>query len=625
CAFYGSQPQFLCASATIGNADELAQALLRQPVTRIDQDGAPKGRVHLLLYNPPLTDPELGLRRGLLSEAERLAERFLRAGIPTVAFARTRLGVELLYAGLHGRGLRRLRAYCGGYLAHVRREIEAGLRSGKVLGVVATNALELGVDIGTLAACLMVGYPGSIASTWQQAGRVGRRESASVVVLLASSSPLDQYLVSHPDYFFELSPERAYVNPDNPYLLAAHLPCAAYELPLSPEEDLLRGDAQQVAEQLVAEGVLLRDGGRYFWIGASSPAERVSLRTASGETVQIVARLSGKEVPIGQIDRASAPRMVHEGAVYLQEGQAFLVEALDWRANRAYVRPAEVDYYTTPETDISWEVLSEEGQKRLGEGFCYWGEVQVRAQTVGYRKHRLFSHEVIGEGQVELPPETFRTQAWWLVLPWAASELLRPNYGPNWEEQRRLARARDGFVCRVCGIPESVVGHEHDVHHVIPFRRFGYRPGENDAYLQANRLENLITLCRRCHARADHGPREEPVAALQGLGYLLRQVAALFLMCDPADIEVTTRLRYGPDALPVVMIYDACPGGAGLSPALVRTAGALTAVALGRLEECPCVSGCPSCVGPTAPGEEHAKERIGEVLRRLRSAEGVYR
>lgn len=616
CRFYGSRPQFLCASATIGNPDELAQALLRRPVALVDEDGSPRGRKHLILYNPPLVDTALGLRRSLLSEAERLAHRFLEARVPTVVFSRTRLGVELLYSALCRRTARALRAYRGGYLPEVRREIEVGLRSGRVLGVVATNALELGVDIGTLTACVIAGYPGSIASTWQQAGRAGRRKDASVVILVAGPSPIDQYLASHPDYFFGLSPERAHIHAHNPYLLAAHLPCAAYELALSAD-DLLPEERRQVVEQLVASGELLEDRGRHYWIGSTSPAGRVSLRIASGHAVQIVVLHGTKEIVLGQVDRASAARMVHEGAVYLHEGRVFLVETLDWEGNRAIVRPAELDYYTVPQMDVSWEVLNEEVERPLGEGFCSRGHIRVRAQTVGYRKLRLFTHEIVGEGRVDLPPQEFETQAWWLLLPWAAQELLRPNYGPNWEEQRRRARERDGFACRVCGIPEAAVGHEHDVHHIVPFRRFEYRPGENDAYLEANRLENLVTLCRRCHARADHGPREQPVLALQGLGYLLRQVATLCLMCDPADIEVVTRLRYGPEGEPVVMVYDACPGGAGLSPALLENAEELITVALARLEECPCAAGCPSCVGPVTPGEEQAKERIAEALRHL--------
>jgi DEAD/DEAH box helicase domain-containing protein len=617
CAFYGSHPQFLCASATIGNPDGLARALLGLPVTLIEGDGAPRGRLHLLLYNPPFTDRALGLRRSFLGEAEELAHRFLKAGVATVLFARTRLSVELLYSGLRARRHRSVRPYRGGYLPGPRREIESRLRSGELLGVVATNALELGVDIGTLAACVIAGYPGTIASTWQQVGRAGRRESASVAILVAGPSPLDQYLANHPEYFFELAPEQAYIHPENPYLLAAHLPCAAYELPLSPEEDLVGGVGRHVLRQLVAEGQLLPDRGRYFWIGHRAPADQVSLRAVTGDAVRIAVRSAAEQRILGQIDRPSAPRLVHEGAIYLHEGRPYLVEKLDWEEGVAHVRPAEVEYYTVAQTEVSWEVVREEESAPIGEGSCHRGEVQVEACTVSYRRLRLFTHEVIGEGEVRLPPQGYRTQAWWLLLPWEAQELLRPDYGPNWETQRRRARERDGYVCRACGLPEGAMGREHDVHHIVPFRKFNYRPGENEAYLEANRLENLITLCRRCHARCDHGPREGPVVALQGLGHLLHQVAALFLMCDPADIEVTTRLRYGPEGLPVVMVYDTCPGGAGLSPALLGVARALLSVVLARLEECPCGTGCPSCIGPTVPGEERAKERIAEVLRKL--------
>ncbi len=619
CAFYGSRPRFLCASATIANPGELGQLLMEAPVTVVDDDGAPRGRTHLLLYNPPLVDEALGLRRSLLLEAQRLAELFLIAQMPTVVFARTRLGMELLLTYLRRTAGRpgRLRGYRGGYLPAARREIEAGLRAGQVLGVVATNALELGVDIGTLAACVMAGYPGTIASTWQQAGRAGRREDPSAAVLVAGPGPLDQYLATHPDYFFGRSPEHARLNPDNPLLLADHLRCAAFELAFAAGEPLGSAATAPLLDYLAEEGSVLADGGRYFWIAPGSPAERVSLRTASADPIVIVEDAAGRPRTLGQIDRPSAPAMVYTGAVYLQEGRFYLVQELDWEGGVARVRPAEVDHYTQASLNIDWEVMQEDGSAAQGQGSHHHGEVRVRAQATAYRKVRLYTQETLGWGAIDLPAQEFLTQAWWLTLPWLAQELLRPDYGPDWPEQRRRARERDGYTCRRCGAREAQTGREHDVHHRIPFRQFGYVPGQNEAYLQANDLANLVTLCRVCHSRVNHGPREGTVAALQGVGHILRHVAPLFLMCDPGDIQVSTRLRTPPEGLPVVLIYDDCPGGAGLSPHLFDRSAELLGAALERVRECPCQNGCPSCVGPVEEAEGAVKQRVGQVLELL--------
>lgn len=622
CAFYGSRPRFLCASATIGNPRELAERLVESPFTLIDDDGAPRGRRHFLLYNPPLVDAALGLRASLLGEARRLAAIFLQAELPTVVFARTRLGMELLLTYLREecKGDRtRLRGYRGGYLPHLRREIEAGLREGRVAGVVATNALELGVDIGTLSACVMAGYPGTIASTWQQAGRAGRRESSAVAVLVAGPGPLDQYLVTHPDYFFGHSPEQGHINPDNPLLLADHLRCAAAELALGEEELFGNAPAQSLLDYLVEEGDLLHQAGRYYWIGLGSPATAVSLRTAAADPIVLVDRSGEHPVTLGQVDRPSAPTMVYPGAIYLHEGRFYQVEELDWESGSAALKVARVDYYTQAGLDVTWEVIAETEQASQGQGSRHYGEVRVHAQATSYRKVRLYTQETLGWGSIDLPPQEFATQAFWLTLPWLAQEMLRPDYGPNWAEQRRRARERDRFTCRRCGARESETGREHDVHHVIPFRRFDYRPGENDNYVKANALSNLITLCRACHAHVDHGPRQGTVAALQGLGHVLGAVAPLFLMCDPGDIQVTTRLRTPPEGLPVVLIYDNCPGGAGLSPQLYVVSNKWLAAACDRVQECPCRNGCPSCIGPLEEEEPETKERVRQLLNLLSS------
>jgi DEAD/DEAH box helicase domain-containing protein len=321
-----------------------------------------------------------------------------------------------------------------------------------------------------------------------------------------------------------------------------------------------------------------------------------------------------RPVTVGQVDRPSAPTSVYEGAIYLHEGRFYQVEHLDWEGGVATVRPAAADHYTVASLDVDWEVVREAGQAAQGQGTRYHGEVRVHAKATAYRRARLYTQETLGWGAIDLPPQVYLTQAFWLQLPALAQELLQPDYGPNWPAQRRRARERDGFTCRHCGAREAQTGREHDVHHRTPFRHFGYLPGQNEAYLQANDLSNLVTLCRVCHAQVDHGPREGPVAALQGLGHLLRAVAPLFLMCDPGDIQVSTRLRMQPEGLPVVLIYDACPGGAGMSPHLFEHTEELLPAALARLQECPCQDGCPSCVGPVEAGEGAIKAKVAAVL-----------
>lgn len=621
CRFYGSQPTFLCTSATIANPGQLAEQLLETPATVIEDDGAPRGRMHFLLYNPPLIDPQLGLRRSLLLEASQHARRFLEQGLQTVVFVRSRMGTELLLTYLRkdasGLPRRAIRGYRGGYLPRLRREIEAGLREGRVRCVVATNALELGVDIGTLSACVMAGYPGTIASTWQQAGRAGRRDAPAVAMLVAGPGPLDQYLVTHPEYFFGRSAEQARINPNNPLLLAAHLRCAASELAFEEGERFGRAEVTPLLDYLAEEGSLLKQGGRYFWIATNRPAVEMSLRTASGDLITIVDRSGERAKTLGQVDRPSAPLLVYPGGIYLHEGRAYQVKTLDWEGGVAQVRPAQVDYYTQAHLRADWEVANETERAPIAHGTRHHGDVHVHVKATTFRKVRLYTHETLGWGSIDLPAQEFLTQAFWLTLPWMAQKLLLPDYGPNWPEQRRRARERDGFNCRHCQAQETATGREHDVHHIVPFRNFGYAPGENDAYLQANDLGNLITLCRSCHARVDHGPREGTVAALQGLGHLLRHVVPLFLMCDLRDIRVTTRLRTPPDGLPVALIYDDCPGGAGLSPALFDCAAELLQAARSRAEECPCDNGCPSCVGPIEEAEGVVKERVVGVLKLL--------
>jgi DEAD/DEAH box helicase domain-containing protein len=495
--FYGSSPQFVLTSATIGNPVELGERLIEEPVALVDNDGAPRGDKHFLIYNPPVIDPAIGLRRSMLLETVSLVDRLLKENVQTIVFGRARHTVEIILSYLQslppspapplraGEGSR-IRAYRSGYLPSQRREIERGLRDGSVRAVVATTALELGIDIGGMGAALLAGYPGTIAGTWQQAGRAGRKVETSLAAMIASPSPLDQFLAHHPDYFFGRSPEQALINPDNLLILLGHLRCAAFELPFNEGDAFGRADSAQVAEflqLLQASGVLHRSKDRFFWMSDQYPARDVSLRSTSPEPVVLQTREDTTDkgpVVVGQVDQGSAHWMVHPGAVYLHEGQQYLVEELDLEAHIAWLRPAELDYYTQPRSEKTVQLVEQFAQTKTVAAIKSHGEIRVTEQVIGFRKVKWFTHEQLGLGELQMPPVELQTTGYWLSPTEETVAYLReqglwsnaPNdYGPSWEAQRESARARDEYRCQICGLPER--GQQHHVHHRIPFRAFG--------------------------------------------------------------------------------------------------------------------------------------------------------
>ena len=430
CRFYGSDPQFICCSATIANPQELTQKIIEEEVVLIDNNGAPSGEKHFVLYNPPVINKELGIRKSYINEAQRLAARFLANDIQTIVFARSRLKVEVLLTYLSEviRKARRspdsLRGYRGGYLPLQRREIEKGLREGKIRGVVSTNALELGIDIGQLDVCLMAGYPGNIASTWQQTGRAGRRTDVSVAILVANSSPLDQYIINHPDYFFSQSPESGIVDPDNLIILVSHLKCAAFELPFSDGERFAQTgthlggvDAtEKILAHLEENRILHHVNGKWHWTAETYPAEKISLRSASPENF-VILDSSNKNRVIGEIDYFSAPMFLHKDAIYLHGADQYQIEELDWDGKKAYAKEVEVDYYTDAMTKTDIKVL-EINQKRedlRGNQVC--GEVCVITQATKYKKIKFRTHENVGSGEIDLPEQEMHTTSFWFEFP----------------------------------------------------------------------------------------------------------------------------------------------------------------------------------------------------------------
>ena len=375
CRHYGSDPIFICASATIANPAELAERLIEAPVDLIDDDGAPRGRRHVLIVNPPVVNPQLGIRASSLLTGQRLGERLIRDGVQTILFARSRTSVEVLTTYLREAipsppgHPSPIRGYRGGYLPNERREIERGLRDGRVRGVVATNALELGIDIGGLDAAISVGYPGTISSTWQQMGRAGRRAGTSLSIMVASSAPIDQFLAGHPDYFFNRSPEHGLVNPDNLHLLLDHLKASAFELPIPSGEQFGLAETPTLLEVLEEDGFLRRaSDDRYYWSQENFPASSFSLRSAAQENVVIIDTTGDRHRVIGEVDLFAAPMLVHEQAIYIHEGVQFHVDRLDWAERKAYVTAVDVDYYTDADLGVTLKVLDVFDETAAGAG-----------------------------------------------------------------------------------------------------------------------------------------------------------------------------------------------------------------------------------------------------------------
>lgn len=417
CRFYGSSPQFICASATIDNPKEHAERLIGESVTLVDDNGAPMGEKHFIFYNPPVVNQQLGIRRSSVLETRKLAGMLLKQGVQTIVFARSRVRVELLLTYLQELvrdkiGDKTIRGYRGGYLPKLRREIEKGLRSGEIRGVVSTNALELGIDIGQLQACVLNGYPGTVASTWQQSGRAGRRKTSSVTFMVASSNPLDQYIIQNPDYFFNRPPERALIHPDNLLILIDHVKCAAYELPFELGETFGSENLEDMLEFLVDEKVLHRTGNRWYWMEQSFPAHGISLRSAAQENFIIIDMTEGSRV-LGEVDRFSAPTLIHDEAIYIHEGVQYQVEKLDYHEKKAYVREVDVDYYTDANMAVELKVLHADKEQTSGEIVRTYGEVTVNAKATIFKKIRLRTHENIGSGPIHLPEEELHTSGYW--------------------------------------------------------------------------------------------------------------------------------------------------------------------------------------------------------------------
>jgi DEAD/DEAH box helicase domain-containing protein len=429
CRFYHSNPLFIGCSATIANPRELFQKLIEDEVTLIDNNGAPRGEKHFIFYNPPVINPELGIRKSAVKEVRSIAQKFLAAGVQTIVFARSRLRVEILLTYLREamqtlkKSPQLIRGYRGGYLPNQRREIEQGLRKGTIQGVVSTNALELGIDIGKLSVAIMSGYPGTVASTWQQAGRAGRRSTTSVAILVATSAPLDQYIINHPEYFFKSPPEMGVVDPNNLIILMSHLKCAAFELPFSDTERFGVDATDELLKYLEEHQVIHHAGGQYHWSTETYPAEEISLRRAAPDNVVIIDTTHGEQV-IGEVDLFSAPMLVHDEAIYIHEGRVFHVDKLDWDRRKAYIQQKKTDYYTDAQLKTDIRVLEMFETSAVPGGNRSHGEVSVTSLATLFKKIKFDTHENVGAGRIHLPELTMHTTAYWWELDEAIYQVL---------------------------------------------------------------------------------------------------------------------------------------------------------------------------------------------------------
>jgi DEAD/DEAH box helicase domain-containing protein len=439
CHHYGSSPVFLCSSATIQNPRELAERLTEQSFELVDRSGAPRGEKFFVFVNPPVVNQQLGIRRSYLAETRRVAAEFLKRNLQLIVFAQSRLSTEILttylkddFEGIPG-APEQIRGYRGGYLPMRRREIEKGLREGAVRAVVSTNALELGIDIGALDVSIMAGYPGTIAATWQRAGRAGRRNGRSAAVMVASSAPLDQFVVRNPSYFFDASPERALIDPDNLHILVDHIKCAAFELPFGPADTFGRPDVQEILGILSEQGLVHRadQDASWMWTNESYPADAVSLRSVSSDNFVIVDITSGTRV-IGETDFTSGPSTLHPKAIYIIEGKLFQVERLDFEGRKAFVRSIDCDYYTTainyakvtPIDTFASDAGDGAGERVFETPVRTHGEVHVVSRVVGFKKIKFYTNENVGSGELDLPEQQMHTTSYWLTIPASVMTML---------------------------------------------------------------------------------------------------------------------------------------------------------------------------------------------------------
>jgi DEAD/DEAH box helicase domain-containing protein len=558
CGFYGSNPQFILCSATIANPAELASNLIHQKVADISESGAPQGARHLLLWNPPVINPDLGIRASSRSQSTRIAKKAVETGLQSIIFTQSRLMVEILTKYLKDafdhdpRYPSRVVAYRGGYLPSERRSMEKRLRLGLIDCVISTSALELGVDIGSLDLAILNGYPGTIAATWQRLGRAGRRQRSAIGVLVAGSYSLDQYIIRNPEFFLGASPEQARIDPDQLLILLDHIRCAAFELPFHEGESFGNQDLSAMLAYLEDHGILHREGNQWHWMADSYPANSVSLRSVAEGNFVVIDRTDGEKRVIAEVDYNSAPMSVYEGAIYMIQSTPYQVETLDWEGRKAFVTQTRADYYTDAIDYTRLKILECFEEYKHDRYSVSQGEVHLVTRVAGYKKIRYYTHENIGYGKIELPDQEMHTTAvWWQVNPNA------------------LDRAFDSRQAAL----EGFLGAGYALHIIATMRMLseardiGRAVGDGDARWFAT-LEN------------------------SGRGQLSDASGKTI---DPTELAHFT---------PTLFLYDNYPGGIGITSPLYDNRLVIVSDAQNLIEACDCEHGCPGCIGPILARDE---------------------
>ena len=620
--FYGSQPQFILTSATIANPKDFAEKLIEEEFEIINFDSSPKEEQHYYFFNPPVINEELGLRKGLIDQSIEIAGLLIRNNIQSIFFSRTRKTVELAlkrFGEEFNSETGNVHGYRSGYLTKERRKIEAGLRQGVIKSVISTNALEMGIDMGKVDAVVMMGYPGSISSFYQQSGRAGRRNQSSAAILIASASPLDQFIIRHDEYVRSGNPENALLDPDNPLILLNHLRSAAFELPIKESEHfgiVKWSMIKPFLDVLCSLADLLYKKGAYYWVAEEYPASDISLRNINSNSI-ILKLTSGKNsTVIGEVDFPSAFRVAHPGAVYLHDGNSYLVKKLNLEESTAELIIFNDDYITDPRVSSSIKIDSVDRSKQYDKFISYFGELRVVEKVTGFKRIDWKTQQLLSIERVDLPEQELLTKGVWLCLSsLVVNELKEKNlwqsnpnqYGKEWVKIRSAIIARDENKCQICGL--SFETQSLHVHHKTPFRTFS-----NPEI--ANNQNNLITLCSPCHKRVEQNVRIR--SGLVGVAYLLANISPLYLMCDFRDIGFFSDPESDLcEKQPVIAIYDQFPGGIGLSANLFDKVNVILSQCLQALNDCPCSEGCPSCVGPAGENGIGGKESARQILKLL--------
>lgn len=621
--FYGSNLQFILTSATLSNARQLAHDLTGETFQVFEKDASFQEERTYYFINPPVIDKKFGVRRGSIDQSVEVASWMNSLNIQSIIFSKTRRSVEIL--------LKRLRqaisgyskethGYRSGYLPQERRLIENGLRLGVIQTVIATNALEMGIDMGKVDAVLMMGYPGSISSFFQQAGRAGRKGRNSITLMIASSSPIDQYIVRHPEYIKSGKPESVLIDPDNPLILLEHLKCAAFELPFFDADEfgnLQTSTLREYLQILSHLKYIVGKQGKYYWISNENPSQDISLRNIPGSPVQLRIEKRLDSPIIGEVDFQSATRLAHPGAVYLHNGKSYLVEKLDLEKNVAWLSEHQENFITEPITDTEIILGSLIKRKNYPNFELYLGELTITQIINGYKQIDWNSSLPIGRFELEnLPPLVLNTKGLIICLATEFINDLRSkklwdidsnDYGKGWGKLRLSILKRDNYRCQMCNV--ILESKDLHVHHITPYRSF-----QNPE--SANIPENLVSLCPSCHRRAEQSLQMR--SGLSGLAYLIGNMSPLFLLCDIHDIGfISDPQSKICENQPVIIIYDQFPGGIGLSARLYDFFPEVLEKCLDVLLACPCENGCPSCVGPAGEDGQGGKGPAREILNRL--------